>query len=219
MKINEILIEQAQKRVYQGSEAQQIIEQHLSEWFGDEYQLISIAKPASHEPDLVAEIGGERIQFEIKSRDAKSGMIKMYEKSIGRDERDRNFDLIAKYYSGGELKTFTQLVDHLRETHPQYGFPGDEGAGKSGSIWLKIDQQDVITKIRPYLLAPLRNDGNQYFAVFDQASGKVSTFHTGLEPNVLGAPRIPNIAAVAIDTYGGQYKGRMRAAIKVRFRR
>lgn len=216
MKMIELLNEEIQQRVFHGSEAQQIIEQQLSDEFGDDYELISIAPPSSKKPDLVARIEDEVVQFEIKGRADTNSLIKFYEKSVGRGQRDRVLDSIANILSDGQAHDFTNFMDLLRKTNKHYGFPGDKGVVKSGSIYLNVTDRAHLSKIRTYLINTLRADGNNYFVAYNRKSHDVSYFHTGQGSNALNVPRIPNINQIVIDTYGGQYKGKMRVAIKVR---
>ena len=204
-----------QPRVQQGAAAQKIIINDLRKAFGRKFKLISTAPPASKAPDLVAKIEDTTIQFEIKSRPQKQSPIVFHEKSLGRNENDKILDNIARIYTDGRVKTFTDLVDLIRTKEDRkYGFPGDEGVAKSGSIWIKITDRTHLSKIRKYLIDTIKEE-NHYLAVFTKSDNTVSYFFTGKTPNILKAKRIPNFNQIVVDTYGSNYKHRMRVAVKV----
>jgi len=211
-----MLLEELQMRVNKGAAAQQHIENDLSRMFGKKYKFISTAPPPSKNPDLVVNIDNKQIQFEIKSRKNKTSAIKLYERSIGRNDSDRVLDALARFVTKGKSKTFTELVDSLKSKNgKKFGFPGDEGVAKSGSVYFESLDRDVLSNIRRYIIQSLREKGDQYFVVFNSDDQTLNYYHTGTGSNPLQSGRIPNFKKLIVDTYGGAYKGKMRAGIKV----
>lgn len=210
------LYEDLQHRVIHGDTAQMQVNAFLENHFGDRYQFISMAGKHKKQEDILAELDGEQIRIEVKNRKSVATPIKLYEKMIGRDQPDRTLDAVAKILG---FKNFTNMVEKLRTKNPRYGFPGDEGTSKSGSIWVKIQDRPSLSKIRRYIINSLQESGDNYLAIYNSGDKTVSLFYTGLGPNPAQAPRIPNIHQIVLDTYGGSYKNKMRAGLKIFFMR
>jgi len=214
-----MLLEELQQRVSRGSEAQQHIEEYLTNKFGKQYKLVSTAPPSSKKPDLVANINGKLVQFEIKGRANPNAFIKLYERSVGRDDNDKTLNAFARNYTDGKITSFTELVDATNGKSSKFGFPGDKGVAKSGSVYFSTDEPAHLSKMRKYILQSLRDNGDEYFAVYNRGTHTVDYFYTGLGPNPLKAKRIPNFKQMVVDTYGGAYKNKMRVGIKVKLAR
>lgn len=210
------LFEAVQPRVSRGDKAQQNVDAYLQDYFGDRYKSRAIAEKFKKHGDIVATLDGEEIQIEVKRRKNVTSPIKMYEKMIGRDQPDQTLDAVARSYG---YVDFTDMVEGLRQENPRIGFPGDKGTPKSGSIYVSITERPVLSKIRQYILKSLREGGDHYFAIYNADDKSTSIFHTGLGSNPMGAPRLPNIRQIVLDTYGGGYKNKMRAGLKITFNR
>lgn len=208
-----------QERVFQGDDSQRAVEHFLLDTYGDQYELVSVAARHTKAPDLIAKIGNKQAQFEIKGRNTAVAPIKFYEKMIGRGQPDPVLDRVAKIYTDGRATTFSDLIDVLQQENPTVGFPGDPKVAPSGSVWLNIVDRPHLSKIRTYLINEMRKNGDNYFAIHNRQDDAVSVFYTGHGPNDLNAPRIPNFVQMAVDTYGGSYKNKMRAGIKVKLAR
>lgn len=219
MKISELLCELAQPRVKSGSKAQSAVINHLQDVFGDDFELVSQAKPSSKAPDLVTNIHGVKTQFEVKGRGTEGGTVKLYEARIKRGQRDPLLDSFARAHSEGKARTFEEYIDLLRKGNPAIGFPGDEGVtAKAGKIYVGTDNSNVRTLMRRHLMKILKEGDDDYFAIYTAATGRTDIYDSGSSNSELQAPRIPNIRRVVLGTYGSAgTAGQIRLAIKVNF--
>jgi len=206
----------AQQRVEQGIKAQKLVAKELKKLFGDDFELVSYAGASSTAPDLVANIHGNRTQFEIKNRTTLNTKITLYDRRLGRGEKDSKFDAFARGYSDGDARNFTELMDTVRASEGHaYGWPGDEGVTNlSGKFARVTNNPKVKTQMRRILIDKLKNSGDDYYVIV--TNGKIAFYDIGDANKILDAAKLPNIKNVYVDTYGGaDPKNRARLGIKV----
>lgn len=225
MKLSQLLeAKSTAPRVETGIEAQQMFIEYLKKTYGDDFKLISTAGKSQKDPDVVAEIQGHRIQFEVKNRDNPAGTVKLYEKSLAANTKNVMFDVFARAYSDGKARNFTQLVELMREQDTKYGWPGMEGVeAKSGRFYIRTDNTKVRSNLRRQLVTMMNQSGDDYFVIIDRNTGEPHIYDIGSGDDVIQAAKMPSIKNVIVDSYGsghlskktGQYAARL--AIKAVF--
>lgn len=212
-----------QSRVGMGAEAQRDVFRFIKRAIHDQLagasvSLISMSPPGSQEPDIVIEVDGQRLQFEVKHRTGNSSLTTVFNKFVRRGEKSNSIDHIVSIMTGRPL-TLEKLVNLRRKTDKSQGFPSDPGVGNvSGSftpIGIKKDnpQMKELTK---YLLPFFTSSGDNYF-VLHYGQNDVKIFFTGHGNNILNMPVLDAFDVVKLDTYGAGYNGAIRMAVKVRF--
>jgi hypothetical protein len=117
--------------------------------------------------------------------------------------------------TGSKHLSLEQYILWLREEDRSYGFPGDEGACKSGKVVLSMDKNNpYMSSVHNYISYYLAENGDNYFAV--SCNDGVQLYHTGREENILEAPPIPLPSQVTLRTYGGSSSGGMRVGMKLK---
>jgi hypothetical protein len=200
------LYDPRQTRVDIGGEAQKLFIRAFRKKY-PEARFMSVSEKSSQDADVVFQIDGKNYNFEIKSRTGPFKSNVVYDKRITRDTQDPVLNDFAKHFSGGETKTFAELMD-------EHGgkFPG-EGGASSGSVPKNFttDDAEFLDTLRKHAISHFEERGDNYFAVFE--NGKFSIFHIS-GPNPLNAGPFPKFDFAKVDTYGGAYKDKMRVAVK-----
>lgn len=212
-----------QARVGQGAEAQHEVFRYIKRLIRDRIpgvtiKFISLSAPGSQEPDIVIEVNGKRIQFEVKHRTGFGSLVTVFNKFVRRGETNNPINNIVKLMTGRPL-TFEKLIDIRRKKDKSQGFPGDEGvvniSGKFSP--LTVDKDSPKMKLlTDYLLPLFTSSGDNYF-VLHYGSKNVKMFFTGEGENILDMPTLDSFDLVKLDTYGTGYNGAIRMAVKVRF--
>ncbi len=220
MQVEELFEVVKQPRIEKGIEAQDAVIRHLSNEFEDGFELVSQAGASSKVPDIIANINGDRTQIEVKGRSNPNATVKIYEKSVKRGQKDRVLDAFARAHSNGAVRTFTEYVDLLRQENTKIGFPGDPGVTAiAGKFYVPADDAKTRSVMRKYIMDTLHNNADDYFAIYTFNNGQTDFYDTGSTNQAIPATKLPNIRVVRAETYGSAYKGAMRIAIKVIFRR
>jgi hypothetical protein len=207
-----------QSRIQLGTSAQITIQRELKRRYGSRMRVVSSAPAGSKKPDLIVNVDGKRVQFEIKGRNSSSSHITMFDTSIRRDEPNALLDELAYVISSGKLRSFEQLIDRYRQSNQAVGFPGDERTPKSGKLppELRTIEGKYLEPVFLHIMNHFQESGDNYFAVFNRDKRDVEIYYTGIGPNVLRAPEFPMLSKLIVDTYGGAYEGAMRVALKVK---
>lgn len=218
MLVNElILLEDDQARISVGGSAQSTFTRQFKRAY-PKARVTSIAPRSSQAADAVIKLDGHTLQFEIKARLNPDKTNVVYNKTIRRGDANPVFDSFAESFSDGKFHSFSDLVDSYRDVNKgnNYGFPGDKGTPSSGKLPSEFKSEDpaFLKKLRAEVVKTLRENGDNYFALYDFSKGYTSIYHTGLGENILGAAPYPKLSWVIIQTYGGGYKGAMQLGAK-----
>ena len=212
--------ELTQPRVKKGMNTQEAVVSYLRDLLGEDFKLISVAKPSSYAPDLEAEIHGVKTQIEIKGRDSKANPVKIYEKRVERGEDDPIINAFIRAYTNGKAKNLDHYIDVMRKkVDDSIGYPTDEGVtAPAGKLYVATDDSKVRNIMRRYLMDHLKGNNDDYFVIYTRSTGDIELYDTGSANSELSAPRVPNIRRVILETYGSAgTPGKMRLAIKVQF--
>lgn len=205
-----------QSRLSCGSNAQINVVNHLTQTFSD-IQVRSIAKIGSTKADLVVDIDGVVVQFEVKGTSNTRAPITLFDKSMKRGKRNQVLDSAARVISQNAVTCFSDLVDMHRCRDKTIGFPGDVGVYKSGRLpkGLELTDTNTLNDIRQSIIEHFHENADNYFAVNDYNNGTVNVFWTGYGDNVLKSPMFPELKKFTMRTYGGPSAGSMRVGVKV----
>jgi len=205
-----------QSRLSCGSNAQLNVVNHLKQTFGN-MQVQSIAKIGSTKADLVVDMGGSTVQFEVKGTSNTRAPITLFDKSMKRGKRNHVLDSAARVISQNAVTCFSDLVDMHRRRDKTIGFPGDVGVYKSGRLpkGLELTDTTTLNDIRQSIIEHFHENADNYFAVNDYNNGTVNVFWTGYGDNVLESPMFPELKKFTMRTYGGPSAGSMRVGVKV----
>lgn len=219
MKVCDILLEvggraYSDERVAHGKQAQDLVIQDLQQQFGDEFVLLSTAPPGSRKPDIVAKIGENTYQFEVKHRRDKNAPMTAFNTTVRPDEPSVWLNMFARSLSGDEARDFNHLMDLHKEGNPSAGWPHEEQSPKSGSINVRTTDPAVISKTRRQLMRYLNRSNDDYFVVVNMATRQIDYYSIGTD-NPLKAPGMPRINRVILKTDGAPYKNKMRIGIKI----
>lgn len=219
MKVRDILLEiggraYSEERVAHGKQAQDMVIRDLTEKFGEEFHLISTAPPGSQRPDIVAKIGDQTYQFEVKHRRDKNAPMTVFNTTVRPHEPNIWLNMFSKSMSGGQAKDFNHLMDIHKQDNPTAGWPEEEQSPKSGSINVRTADASVISKTRRQLMRYLHRSNDDYFVVVNMATNQIDYYSIGTN-NPLKAPNLPRINRVILKTDGAPYKGKMRIGIKI----
>lgn len=211
-----------QSRMQTGAGSQEAIAEYLKDNYDGEYEFVSTAKKGSTVPDLVVNLDGKPVQFEIKGASSPTAPITFFDKSVRRDQRVELLDNFAHTFSGGATNSFTELVDEYREENPEVGFPGDEGAPKSGKLprdFQVTDDPQLLAKLRQDILDHFAEGNDNYFAIHNRQKEEIYIYHTGHGANPLDEDPLPELDQFKLATYGGPSAGAMRVGIKIKLAR
>ena len=234
-----------QSRVAAGSSAQDAVMEIVAlrgQEKGITVEKISSAPPGSTKPDLEVNYGGQRIQFEIKGRNSKSGFLTFFDKSAKRgkatpailnavlegylqgltvayevdgDERTQNLSAALK--STGFDSNLEGIIDFFQNhVNPAIGLCGDEPpVPKSGRLppqFVTTDQA-LLSIIRENVIEHLAESGDDYFVVYTRGTEEADVYSTG-GANPLKAIEVPQFQKAGLMTYGGCSGGATRVGFK-----
>ena len=221
-----------QTRLSTGKQAQNIVADSITTHLqnnGHEAHVLSTATPGSQKPDVILNVDNAKVQFEVKGASNPTAMVTLFDKSSRRGQAIEILDRLANAYTRGKITSYSDLIDAYREGHkelgfegdPTTGFPGDEGAPKSGKVpkHFRFDYpKDRVTLIdlRQEIIEHLRDGGDNYFAYYNTQTKQTYVWHV-FGPNPLGAPQLPGLMVFNLDTYGGASAGALRTGIKIKF--
>ena len=191
--------------------------------------LVSEAKIGSQAGDVVLDVGGKKIQVEVKSGASGGKEITLYDKTYQRGKKFADIDSYAQAIFSTR-STFEEVIDQFRsgsrvpkkmptDYDPKtIGFIGDEGVkNASGKIPsdFQITDSKVLNSLRNKLLEKFQKGGDTYFAFV--AGSEVKMFFVGknTSDNVLKRPEFPRLKTFKLDTYGSAPSKRLRVGIKV----
>ena len=212
-------MQKIQPRVSHGFNAQCVVRDHLLKQY-DNLEIISVAHPGSHSPDILANIYGEQIQFEVKSCSIFTSPVVPINRTVTRNTQTPIDDLV-ELFTDGKWNNIASVVDYYRDQDGSIGFPCDGGTPRSGKLPPSLvicDKNDNIAlrEVRNVIIQHLQDRGDTYFVlVTKNPQLETHIFYTGKGPNVLNAPPIPKIKIARLRTYGASQLNSMRVAIKV----
>lgn len=193
-----------QARLKKGLEAQNLVVDFLTGEYGDDFELISVAGRNKKSPDIIGNLHGHRTQFEVKLRDKNTDPVTLYDTMVPRGGRDPMLDAFARAESGGEARTFTDLIDIKRQTDPTRGWPGDSPeVPKTGGIFFSSTNPKTIEVVRRRLMNHLKTNHDDYFVIATRNTGAIDIYDVGTTHPEIQAPRIPIIRRIVVKTYGG----------------
>lgn len=202
-------------RVAQGFQAQLVVKQILP----PAATIVSIARPGSNAPDLVALMNGRVIKFEIKSCATPTSPIVPYSRTVFVGEQSP-LDHLVTILTRRPNDTLRSVVANHRSENQSYGFPCDAGASRSGKVPpLRItSSHPSAPDIRSYVINELHSNEISYLAlVCKHPTQTVHLFYTRYGHNILRASPLPRIKNAYLSTYGTDTLDAMRVALKVSF--
>lgn len=202
-------------RITHGFRAQLLTQQLLPQ----DATLLSVARPGSQLPDLVALINGHRTQFEIKSCATPNSTIAPYSRTVFHGELSP-LDHLVSIFTDRPNDTLRSVIANHRSTDQSYGFPCDDGVTRSGKIpALRVKKGNpALITIRNYVIDRLQAENNTYLAlVCTKPTPTIHLFYTGCGHNVLKASPLPMLTSAYLSTYGTAELDSMRVALKVSF--
>lgn len=234
-----------QSRVAAGSGAQDAVMDIVAlrgQHSGVEVEKISSAPIGSTKPDLVVNYAGERIQFEIKGRNSKSGFLTFFDKSARRGKatpailnavlegylqglsvsyevegESRTANLASALSSTGFDPSLEGIIDFFQaHASPSIGLCGDAPpVPKSGRLPPQFVTTDsnLLSIIRENVIEHLAESGDDYFVVYTRSSEEADVYSTGGK-NPLGANEVPEFQKAGLMTYGGCSGGATRIGFK-----
>lgn len=205
-------------RVSHGSTAQQVAQSHLQQCHPT-CNIISIARPGSHMPDIVATVSNVPIQCEVKSNFKFSSPVVTINKTVKRGYRNIIDDLVP-VMTNGAWNSIEESVDYHRLADETIGFPNDINAPNSGKLpkCLKIIDKKLLKNVRRSIISNLKSHSDTYFVlVCKRPTLTTHIFYTGHGDNVLNAPPLPQLSMAKLRTYGTARHDSMRVALKVSF--
>ena len=176
--------------------------------------MIGTAPPSSQRPDIVATINGRRLQFEVKNRTDRNGVMTVYNTTVLPTENDPYLNMFSKSLSDGRASSFAELMELHKKDNPKAGWPHEEQSPKSGSVNIRSIDSGVISKVRRQLMRYMTRSNDDYFVVVTAKGGTIDYYSIGSD-NPLHAPPVPQIKRVILKTDGAPYKGKMRVALKI----
>lgn len=179
--------------------------------------LLSVARPGSKSPDMVALINGHRVQFEIKNCVSPTSTIVPINTTVFHGELSP-IDRLVSLLTSRPNDTLRNVIANRRSDDQSYGFPCDDGVVRSGKVpALRVKNQPaVLYDIRQYVIDHLTASKNTYLALVCQRPVQsVHLFYTGYGLNVLKASPLPLVRSAYLSTYGTADLNQMRVALKI----
>lgn len=219
----------AQNRVASGSASQKAVAdavQNIAFEHDYDYKFISMARPGSNAPDLICEVDGHKTQFEIKGAGSDNAPITFFDKSVSRIRKTpKIIDDISKLFATHcklklIKKDFVSVIDYFRAENNEFGFPGDDGAPKSGKIppFFTTTSRPLLLKLHKLILRHFAEGGDNYFVINNRSNNTFKFYYTEYGQNILHLKDLPEFSSFSLATYGGASSGSMRAGLKIKLR-
>jgi hypothetical protein len=186
---------------------------YLDEVYG--FNLISMAQPGSHGPDIVGLIDSFPIQIEVKGLANFGSQISMFDKSVRRGVECSILDRLAQSTLGAP--NFESMIDSFIDDSRVHGFAEDPCSPKSGSVPPKLNQelQKHLGAGRDIVLQHLRDSGDTHLGIYSRNSDDVIIYSV-YENDPLHLPMLPDLKEFTLATHGGPYKGATRFGVRIK---
>lgn len=203
-----------QPRVAHGRNAQLAVKKHLP----PEATLLSVARPGSKRPDIVAILDGVLFQIEVKSCDSLCSAFVPLSCTI-RKTSSTFIDSLIPLFTDDAHSNMHEVIQHHRRVDDTIGFPCDFGTGRSGKIPQTLvlsDDHQNLELIHDHVISHFHKGGNTYLAlVCKKPTPSIHLYYTGFGPNVMNAPDLPMIATAKLNTYGTAPLDALRVALRI----